>query len=84
MDPENYDGFGGVDHAEYCFQVNSLYFMFTYVFETSLTNIPPPTVTGYNVWLKALPSKNHFLFLSLHCKHLQASSHGLSLRFLKN
>jgi len=22
MDPENYDTFGGVQHAEYCFQVN--------------------------------------------------------------
>lgn len=22
MDPDNYDNYGGVEHAEYCFQVN--------------------------------------------------------------
>jgi len=22
MDPDNYDDYGGVEHAEYCFQVN--------------------------------------------------------------
>ena len=22
MDPDNYDNFGGIQHAEYCFQVN--------------------------------------------------------------
>jgi hypothetical protein len=22
MDPDNYDDFGGIQHAEYCFQVN--------------------------------------------------------------
>lgn len=31
MDPDNYDDYGGVEHAEYCFQVNFINLIIDYL-----------------------------------------------------